>query len=58
MPFSSMNKFFYFETKMLNEILDKCKTYGDKRALGHINKDETPFSGDIVFFKGKDDTPN
>ena len=42
---------------MLNAILDKC-THGDKRDLGHINKDETPSSGDIVFVKDKDDTPN
>ena len=43
---------------MLNEILDKCKTHGDKRGLGYINKDETPFSGETMFFKGKDDAPN
>ena len=56
-PFFSMNKTFYPKTKMLNAILDKC-THGDKRDLGHINKDETPSSGDIVFVKDKDDTPN
>ena len=43
---------------MLNAILDKCKTHGDERDLGHISKDETPSSGDIVFVKGKDDTLN
>ena len=52
-----MNKTFYPKTKMLNAILDKC-THGDKRDLGHISKDETPSSGDIVFVKGKDDTLN
>ena len=45
--FSSVNKFFYYGTKMFNEILDKCKTHGDKRGLGHINKDETPSSRDM-----------
>ena len=57
-PSSSMNGNFHPRTKMLNEILDKCKTYGDKRALGHINKDETPSSGEIMFFKFKNDTHN
>ena len=26
---------------MFNEILDKCKTHGDKRGLGYINIDES-----------------
>ena len=43
---------------MLNEILDKCKTHGDKRGLGYINKDETPYGGETMFVRGKDDTPN
>ena len=34
------------------------KTHGYKRGLGYINKDETPFSGETMFFKGKDDAPN
>ena len=43
---------------MLNEILDKCKTHGDKRVLRNINKDETPCSGETMCVKGKDDTAN
>ena len=39
---SSMNEIFHPGTKVLNEILDKCKTHGDKRGMGYINKDETP----------------
>ena len=57
-PSSSMNENFHLETKGLNEILDKCKTHGDKRGLGYINKDETPSSGETVFVKGKNETPN
>ena len=57
-PSSSVNENFHPITKVLNEILDKCKTHGDKRGLGYINKDETPFSGETMFFKGKDDAPN
>ena len=53
-----MNENFHLGTKVLNEIIDKCKTHGDKRGLGYINKDESPFSGEIVFVKGKDDTHN
>ena len=53
-----MSENFHLGTKVLNEILDKCKMYGDKRGLGYINKDETSSSGEIVFVKGKDDTPN
>ena len=37
-----MNEIFHPGTKVLNEILDKCKTHGDKRGMGYINKDETP----------------
>ena len=40
-PSSSVNENFHPRTKVLNEILDKCKTHGDKRSLGYINKDET-----------------
>ena len=53
-----MNENFHLRTKVINEILDKCKTHGDKRSLGYINKDETPSNGEIVFVKGKDETPN
>ena len=34
------------------------KTHGDKWGLEYINKDETLSSGEIVFVKGKDETPN
>ena len=53
-----MNEIIHLGTKVLNEILNKCKTHGDKRGLGCINKDETPFSGENRFFKGKNETPN
>ena len=43
-PSSSMNENSHLGTKVLNEILDKCKTHGDKRGLGYINKDKTPSS--------------
>ena len=33
---SSMNEKFHSRTKMLNEILDKCKTHGDKGGLGYM----------------------
>ena len=48
-----MNEIFHLGTKVLNEILNKCKTHGDKWGLGCINKDETPSSGETMFFKGK-----
>ena len=48
-----MNEIFYPRTKVLNEILDKCKTHGDKRGLGYINKDETPSTRETIFVKGK-----
>ena len=57
-PSSFLNEIFHLGTKLLNEILDKCKTYGDKRGFGYINKGETPSSGEIVFVKGKDEIPN
>ena len=53
-----MSENFHLGTKMLNEILDKCKTHGDKRGLGYINKDETPTNREIMLVKGKDETPN
>ena len=56
--FSSMNEKFHLGTKVLNEILDKYKTHGDKRGLGYINKDETPTNREIMLVKGKDETPN
>ena len=52
-----MNKIFHPETKILNDILDKSKSHGDKRGLGYINKTETSTSGKTVFVKGKDETP-
>ena len=51
---SFMNENFHIGTKVLIEILDKCKTHGDKRGLSYIKKDETLFSGETVFVKGKD----
>ena len=57
-PSPSMNENFHRGTEVLNEILDECKTHGDKRGLRYINKDETPSSGETVFAKSKDDTPN
>ena len=43
-----MNENFHPRTKVLNKILDKCKTNGEKRGLGYINKDEPPCSGLVV----------
>ena len=57
-PSSSMNENSHLGTKVLNEILDKCKTHGDKRGLGYINKDKTPSSWETMLVKGKDNTPN
>ena len=50
---SSTNEIFQPGTKVFNEILDKCKTHGNKRGLGYINKNETPSSGKTIFVKGK-----
>ena len=50
--------FFHLGTKVLDDILDKCKSHGNKRGLGYISKTKTPTSGDIVFIKGKKETPN
>ena len=50
---SSVNEIFHSGTKVLNEILDKWKTHGDKRGLGHINKDETLSNREIIFVKRK-----
>ena len=47
-----MNEIFHLGIKVLNEILDKCKTHGDKRGLGY-NKDETSSYGKNNFCKGK-----
>ena len=53
-----MNEIFHLGIKVLNEILDKCKTHGDKRGLGY-NKDETSSCGKNNFCKGKKkETPN
>ena len=49
-----MNENFRLGTIVLNEILDKCKTHGDKRGLRYFNKDEIPTSGETMFVKGKD----
>ena len=40
--FSSVNETFHPGTKILNDILDKSKSHGDKRGLGYINKTKTP----------------
>ncbi|KAL6327468.1 hypothetical protein AAG906_020064 [Vitis piasezkii] len=45
---SFVNEIFHSRTKVLSEILDKCKTHGDKRGLEYI---ETPSNDKIVFFK-------
>ena len=29
-----------------------------KKGLEYINKDETPFNGETMFFKGRDETLN
>ena len=57
-PSSFVNKVFHPRTWVLNEILDKCKTYCDKWGLGYVNKDETPSSGETIFVKGKNIIPN
>ena len=46
------------ETKVLNDILDKCKSHGDKRDLSYIRKTKTPTNEDIVFIKDKEKTLN
>ena len=51
---SFVNEIFRPRTKVLNVIFDKCKTHGDKRGLGYMNKVETITSGEIIFVKGKD----
>ena len=56
--FLSKNENFPSETSMLNEILDNCKSHGDKRGLGYINKSETPTSGKTLFVKGKEENSN
>ena len=53
-----MNENFHPGTKVLNEVLDKCKTHGDKRGLGYIKKDQTPSSEETMFVKSKNATPN
>ncbi|KAL6349858.1 hypothetical protein AAG906_001745 [Vitis piasezkii] len=52
-PSLFVNENFHPGTKVLNEILDKCKVHGDKRGLGYINKDETPSNGETLFVKAK-----
>ena len=46
---SSVNEMFHLGAKVLNKILDKCKTHVYKRGLTYINKDETPSSGEKIF---------
>ena len=41
-PFSFMNEFFHPGTKVINEILDKCKTHGNKRVWGLSTKIKLP----------------
>ena len=53
-----MNENFRLGTIVLNEILDKSKTHGDKSGLRYFNKDETPTSGETMFVKGKDEILN
>ena len=53
-PSSFANENFHPRTNVLNEILDKCKTHGDKWGLDSIKKYETPSSGETMFVKGKD----
>lgn len=48
-----VNKIFHLGPKMLYETIDECKTHGDKKGLGYINKVETPTSGETIFVKGK-----
>ena len=57
-PSSFANENFHPGTKVLNEILNECKTHGDKRGLGYTNKNETPYSGETMFVKGKYGAPN
>ena len=54
---SSINEIFHLGIEVLDEILEKYKSHGDKRGLGYINWTETP-SRDIVFVKGKEETPS
>ena len=55
---NSINEAFHPETKVLDEILEKCKSHGNKWGLGYISETKTPTSGGIVFIKGKEETPN
>lgn len=41
---------------MLDEILEKYKSHGDKRGMGYVNRTETPSSGDIIFIKDEEET--
>ena len=43
---------------MLDEILEKCKSQGDKKGLDYISKTKTSTSGGIVLVKSKEETPN
>lgn len=47
-----------FTLGLMDWILDKCKSYEDKRGLSYIKKTETPTIGDTVFFKDKEENPN
>lgn len=52
----SKSEIFHLETKILNKIIKKCNSLGDKRGLGHANKNETPVIGETMFIKGKEET--
>lgn len=56
--YSSISETFHFGTKVLDQILDKCKYYEDKRGLSYIYKTETPTIGDTIFVKDKEKTLN
>lgn len=55
---SSKHEIFHYGTKILNEIIDKYKSHGDKKGLGYINNIETPTSKQTIFVKRKKETPN
>ena len=55
---SSKNEIFHLRTKVFNEITNKCNSHGDKRGFGNVNKIETLTSGETVFVKDKEETPN
>lgn len=54
----SKNEIFHHRTNVLNMIMNKCKSSRDKRSLGYVNKIKTPISGETIFVKDKEETPN